>query len=84
MGHEGRPQPFRDVCKIPVKGAGLASGLTVAGALAGPTHLAGGRGAGAVLAVAGQHVGRLVHQDVPDTLQGLAQYGPVRWGRHAG
>lgn len=39
----------------------------------GAAHLAGGRRAGAVLAVAGQHVGGLVHQDLPHELHGLLQ-----------
>ena len=44
------------------------------------TDLAGGRGAGTVLAVAGQHVGGLVDQDLPDALQWLLQDGTVGWG----
>ena len=43
------------------------------------TDLAGSRGAGTVLPVAGQHVGRLVDQDLPDRLQRLGQHGAVRW-----
>lgn len=38
-------------------------------------YLADSCWAGTVLLVAGQHVSRLVHQDVPDCLQGLAQNG---------
>lgn len=43
------------------------------------TDLAGSGGAGAVLPVAGQHVGRLVDQDFPHILQRLVQYGTVSW-----
>lgn len=38
-------------------------------------YLADSCWAGTVLLVAGQHVSSLIHQDVPDCLQGLAQNG---------
>lgn len=41
------------------------------------TDLAGSGGAGTVFPVAGQHVGRLVDQDLPHILQRLVQYGTV-------